>query len=129
MHRHHRLVLMEYCLIDPQTFNVSFELPSRVTPFSLSHRKYQRGTAEVNYLTTIETNWERFQRRSCLRAIGKRTSVGCHKERLLSEGFQSILDGHRYDDTRQLLSSFMFLLVMKLMRIKRMMLNIAVIEN
>ena len=39
---------------------------------------------------------------------------------------ESIIQGHRYGDTRQLLSSFMFLPVI---RIKRVMLKIAVVEN
>ena len=30
----------------------------------------------------------------------------------IPKDFESIIDGHRYGDTRQLLSSFMFLLVM-----------------
>ena len=46
--------------------------------------------------------------------------------KMLSKRFQSIIDGHRYGDTKQLLSSFMFLPVL---RIKRKMLKIAVIEN
>ena len=33
---------------------------------------------------------------------------------LLSKTFQSIIDGHRYGDTRQLLCSFMFLPVMRI---------------
>ena len=44
----------------------------------------------------------------------------------LSKGFQSISEGHKYADTRQLLSSFKFLPAAK---IKQTMLKIVVIEN
>ena len=57
-------------------------------------------------LTTIEIIWERFQQRPCLRAIEEWTFV-CFQIRL-----QSIIDGHRYGDTRQLLPLIMFRPVM-----------------
>ena len=47
-------------------------------------------------------------------------------QKLISKGFQSIIEGHKYADVRQLLSLSMFLLATI---IKQTMLKIMVIEN
>ena len=85
-----------------------------------------RFTKCESLLTSLGTKWERFQRGSYSCVIEEWTCISSYQQKLISKGCQSAIEGYKYADTKELLSSSMSFLAAK---IKRTMLETAVIEN